>query len=392
MATEYCIACYRRKKYGWAFILGVAFCYNSVLLYFLRPSWGFATIFTAIPVVVSMFHVRRGFWLGSAIALASAVLAFCTLIVPEQYLIKKFDPTAARFLPGSIFIFHAKNVRNEMAWELAQGHPAYKAELLKPLIEAIDNELTSKHYPHYLNLGYDADRLLSDDSVRGILEGYFGDDTPGYNRFCYHYFLGAWRHRPGEMLRVFAGQMRTFVVCSISFRGPFETRLSNRIRIGEAAQGSIDSLTIPWFPKNLPHFNEYLRFWPTLVASEEIWAQCLPAVAVHIFFRLLFSPVLYLSIALLIASRRRPNHPWVRGVPTDSLWFGLYLYSFAFWNTLSYALTVTTEISRYMLSQLSFSLLFEAWVLLVLLEHFRQCQDRKRQGVLPAKANTESPV
>ena len=368
LAAEFCRACYQRRAVTAAFLYGAALIYTSVLIYYLKPAWGFATVFATAPVIVSLFSGRARLGYKIAVCVVPVVLVLVTLVIPEKRLLEKYDPWAARFLPGSIFVYHAPAMRDEIEWELARdGSPAYAPPFLVQIVEMIDQEIAAKHNRHYPTLGFDPELLMRADSVYGALHQRFGADNKSYNAFCWHYYLGAWRHRPVAMLAAVAKQMKTFVVNSVFWKGPFEKDNADRIRIAESARLSILSLSTEAIPANYRPYADYVKFWKALEHSGVTWKQWRFVSWLHGILQVAYS----FSLALTLLGVARVGVSLWRGpAPCTSLlyaWlFGLYLFSYNFWNTLSIAATISTEIRRYLLSQLSFTLLAEAWAILLL--------------------------
>ena len=418
LAAQYYRLFYQRRKFGLAFLVGTALAFNSVLVYFLKPAWGFATLGALAPVIVSMFGLKKRFIYGVGIVFVAGALAYLALWAPEQRLIRAYDPSSPKFLPATLFVYHAPMVRDEIAAELKQpGTLRFSRDFMEDVVKLIDENQKTGDARCFPFIGFNPELLMSKDTFFGMLDRTFWKSAAPGAEFCWHFYLAAWRHQPVRMLAAIVKQMK--IPNSSQWRGPFQC-FDAELRISDRARCTLDSLAPTTVSKPYPPFENFVAFWEMRCNSKDILRQSPKVAVIHERMRMSYEGLvggcILLALGVTLGFLWKPVHNgaligcvwllvglssllfwknfmialaastkvsryvsqflslstaigfWRDGVGialVGCAWWAVYLYSLSFWNTLTVALTVSTEYNRYLWGQMSFTLLANAWAILL---------------------------
>lgn len=134
------------------------------------------------------------------------------LIVLQQFF-SRGDDVTKRFLPQTLFAFHAKIIQAQMRADLNNGAvPPESRAWLQSACDDLENEIRRTHalQPNaYRRLGYDADYLKSvPDAVLARWHRELGD--PSYLQFLGYWYRHSLVNRPLAFARKVAQQMAVF--------------------------------------------------------------------------------------------------------------------------------------------------------------------------------------
>lgn len=379
LATEYCISFYLKQNLRAAFFQGAGLVGMAILLYFIKPAFGLGVGIAIVPVLVSCLQLK-GRWAYRIGILALPILLMGSAVwYPEKVLVERYDQASGTFLSKHLFAFHAHVLRKEIADELEGRIPlAYDRQLMEKIAALMDKTLTTKS-PHFPSLGYDADYFIYSPSVVEALMVYFKADTAQFNRFCIHYYLSGWRHYPLQMLKKVGWQMQVFYF----HKTPFDTQ-TRTLETSQRATRSL--LAVKKMEKPLPVLDRYIAGNEQLVGSKKVWKQ-LSFVSflnkVLSWLYLLCAGAAVLVTASWVWSPRKPRGTW----KPASLWF-LYLMGYGFFNTLTVCIVHTVDVSRYVKTQLTYSLLAVGCGVLLL----GMVWQRRQKSHLVAAGESTAPI
>ena len=364
LAAQYCRLFYQKRNLGLAFVVGTVLAFDSALVYFLKPAWGFATVGVLAPVCVSLFQLKGRILYKIGIIVVPGLLAYFAFWAPEQRLIRAHDPLAARFLPAALFTYHAPMVRDEIVAELDRGGKLrYSKTFMESVVAMIDEQRKTGDARCFPSLGFNPELLMSNATFYGALEREFRGRYDAGAGFCRHYFLAAWCHQPGRMVSAVVTQMR--IPNSSVWRGPYQGH-DSELRIADYARQVQVSLSNTLVAKPYPPFERYLAFWKERRDSKDIWRQPKRVARIHEWLRKWYGRAVSFSLFFALGTTLYFRRKGIReAAPLGCAWWAVYLFSINFWNNLTIALTVSTEYNRYLWSQLSFTLLAEAWAILL---------------------------
>jgi hypothetical protein len=205
-----------RPSYLW---FGALNAFASFLLYMLKPSFGFATILTSLPVWICLILPSRP-WRERGILAAAAILPAALLLFLPEHVMKRSDPFSAVFLPETLLSAHAVLVEQQLGEDLASNAPlpfprpelqaAYDmlgAELAKaPQIVAEQEDTISSYKPDYLLLEY----IMYGNSFCVNFPAQMHLSPEQFGHFCMTLYLRALLHHPGGMVAQAKGQLALF--------------------------------------------------------------------------------------------------------------------------------------------------------------------------------------
>jgi hypothetical protein len=181
------------------------------LLASLKPSFSLTSLLIA-GCVGSLVVARTRLLAGKIMFFGSSAGVIVVLIAFQQFF-SRGDDVTKRFLPQTLFAFHAKIIQAQMRADLNKGAvPAESRAWLQSACDDLENEIrrTRALYPNvYRRLGYEPDYLVSvPDALLARWRRELGDP-------CYLQFLGYWyRHslvsRPLAFARKVGQQMAVF--------------------------------------------------------------------------------------------------------------------------------------------------------------------------------------
>jgi len=378
LACRYFIALRERRGAGIIFALGCAIVYNAFIVYSLKPAFGLAVGVAILPVLISLRLLKWPFAGKAALLAAPLYLVAVTLWLPEKKLIEAYDKGSDSFLPELLIAFHANIIRNEMDAELhGRAQCPFDKELVKTSLALIDQELQHPGARYRASLGFDADNLIYKHSLVEALKAYYKTDGCGFNQFCMHYYLAAWKHQPGKMITKVGRQMWNFWGGQF---GAFDNQGGLPILVNERAARSLECLD--WVDQPCPSFDHYLAANRTLLTSKQEWKQHLFMRLLHGFFNNAYFPLFLLTTAGAIGLAWKRPRQWAKANQLDRaiLWTA-YLFLFSFGNCLTVAIIHTTQVSRYTKNQLIFTLLAEASAILLVSILVEKWRERRAQSL-----------
>lgn len=200
-----------RRETAWRWGAGAVFVACVLLL--LRPAFGFAAVFTGVPVALAVL-VRDESWRGRwRLVGAPLTLAALTLFLPERQLAAR-DRFSVILMPAMRLAIHADLVRAQMATDLArpEGPPRYDRAWLEALKARLDQSFEHSARPgnRWPFFGFNADYLVA---VEPFHEGSFAHDAAGdqaLREFCNYYYFRTCLHQPGAMLRKIVRELGHF--------------------------------------------------------------------------------------------------------------------------------------------------------------------------------------
>jgi hypothetical protein len=192
-------AFYVTRKVWTMFWTGLLMVVNAGLLYMLKPEYGFALAFSALPLVLALRTPGAGRRVACACLPLSAVLVFALFFSPQKRLTQAFRPNATPFLPKVLFSLHAKQIYPQL---LRQAETATDSrvflEALCAELKAVLDRPSKEGFCPYPTLGFDPDQIMYRSPIPKMLEKNFGGG-PGAAAFCYRAYFDAWIHQPLAM-------------------------------------------------------------------------------------------------------------------------------------------------------------------------------------------------
>jgi len=345
--------------------LGALNVFVAFLVYMAKPSFGFATLFSTLPVWVSLFlpgaPAREKVLLTGASILPSLLILF----LPEQIL-KKSDPWNGMFLPETLFSVHAPIILQQMNEDLAGTAPlSYPRPIIQAAHDLLAVELDKaahitipKTYP---SLGFNPDYLMYEDSFCRRFPHQVHFDAKAMERFCMTYYLRALRHHPGVIASKVLRQLGLFY----SARNPAYA-LGKAMDLSDMQYARVDRLmqsTSALGPNN-PAVARYVATCNKLATESIVIPQARRFVEwLHFFSNnyLDLLAVALLSPALLLFPHPRAH--FLLLVPAL-----LLAYSYNFGNSLTIALVHSLEVARYVRIQLIFTVFAQCLSIYLILE------------------------
>ncbi len=326
------------------FFGGAALVYDAILLYFIKPAWGFGVLFAILPVLVIEGRVV----FKVSVLLVPMFIAYWTLQVPERRLVEKYDPRADRFLPSLLLSVHADMIRDEMARDLT-AVPATERQVLEKVIALIDAEIR-RNAPNSSKLAVNPDVFLyGKDNVCALLEDHFKNDIAAYRAFCFSYYKKAWQHQPVKMSRKALRQLYAFY--SWENQG-YDASMKAVISDKDTAVRTMNALKD--LPVPCPPYDSYRAASGGLEKSKGYWRQFIPVS--------LLSMILYGCFPFVILCGVLVSCFWRNAL---SYWT-LYFCSYNFGNCLTIAVVHNMQVGRYVKNQLIFTVLSECCALLLI--------------------------
>ena len=351
---------------GNAWLVGAANIFNTALIYFLKPSFGFAAGFAVLPAVFFLG------WGGASLRfrlgmVAVPTLAAILLLWLPEHLLKQADPITELFLPETLLTVHAAVICDQMREDLVDNETQpYSADWLTGVYLSLEHELavaSEAEQTPYPSLGFNPDYLMYGHS---ICQQLYTDLGPaGAITFCNHYFLRAWEERPGPMLANSWRQMRIFYGANCP-----AYRFANEVDLAVPYRAANKVFDYPIYQSQMqlsPLGRAYLADCRRLQSTPNLLVQ--PR-----FLRFLsrhaaqhYLPILLGTLAVMVAVGCLPA--WRRAflLPGAIL---LLFFSYNFGNCLTIAFVHSLDGGRYTANQLAFTLLAQFAAVVFLAETF----------------------
>jgi len=375
--VEFVVA--RRRLLNQQHAIFVAACnlFVGFFLYYLKAYFWLVTCLSTIPAWIILFDqklilTRMILWLGG-----SAILVVTLLVVPEERL-SQSDPVSRTFLPTTLFVIHAKIIRNQIARDVDRGvNVPYSTEFLRSTLQLLDTEiLASKHTKKYQSLGFDPDYLMNEnsfcDKFGALLQN--GDTSIQQTKFYYHYFFRAWTHRPARMLAKIGSQLAIFYD-GRHWRSPYKA--ARQLSLNRFYQRNCEVFEATQYVSNMdyPPLKHFLEKSQELSGTEETLFH---PIAIHwvnyLLARTLSLTIILLGIAasfvLWNTTRRQAYGPFL-GVTA-------LMFCYSLGTNLGVAIIHSLEVERYITNQLIYCVLPQCMTLYIVGEI--TCLLWKRRG------------
>ncbi len=344
-----CVLLTRREERT-PFFLGVVLIFDAVLLYMLKPAWGFSVVFCCLPVGYSLVVARESLLRKLLIAMVSVGLSAGLLLYPEKVL-ERTDSSSGVFLPKLLFAMHANLIHDQMLSDVANhADVPYDRAWLAATAASLSVEI-EKSKPGRRTLGFDPDYLIYEHSICDEITRHFEghpDELAGF--FKYYYVRTALR-KPFAMTKKVLVQIGVFYSFSSSMyrTGP--------INVAEEYKKSLEILN-----GNL-NYSPLIRGWSSLCSQATGARQLRNApVMILVIHIIRFLHVFLLAGALVLCAFAMKGRLLLLAL------LDLLIYSYSFGNNLTVAVVHTLEVNRYVQNEFSFVLFLHFITILLLLE------------------------
>lgn len=194
-------------------VLGAAGFIVTIIVYKLKPSFGFAVAFANLPLAVSIFCAGMSWRLKFAMIGVAGAISFFALLLPE-HIAKRSDAISARFLPETLLVIHADLIRDQLEKDIADKISApFLPDLRKDLLARLDLLLPLARKPEnrpFRGLGFNPDYLMYVDNVLHPLLPRKAEGALLRARIGYYCYFRTWRRQPLAMLRKIVIQLGFF--------------------------------------------------------------------------------------------------------------------------------------------------------------------------------------
>ena len=373
-------AWYDERAAARASIYAGASFFTSVLAYAVKPSFGFAVVFTLLPVgFVLAGALRRGGWRAatplSGALFVGGLAAWFLLILPERELARS-DGLNAIFLPETLLTIHAGPIARQLNQDAQDGVATpFARPWLLTATAFLNQELAKAREPSqkpYPTLGYNPDYLMyAPDSFCHWL--YAQLPAPQISRFCFYGYRRAWLHQPGAMLSKVVRQLGQFY----SFHCPAFRSATSTV-VGVSYQKTLAFVRAPDDRAQLVRYapaRAYLAAVEGMGGSTRRFRTPPLLVAADLVASGVSLPLLLVFLAACgaLASRKLRPH---RTLLVPGLVLGL-IYAVGFGNCLTVAVVHALSVHRYTLNLLVYAAPCEAATVAWLWELFL---DLRRHG------------
>jgi len=353
------------------FFLGTAIVFSAVLLYMLKPAWGFSLFFSSLPVWVAVALGKEPWWRRLLLVATPLFLAVALLLLPEKIL-ERTDSMSEVFLPRLLFAMHGNLIRDQMLDDLASRAPVpYDTAWLASVAASLSTEI-EKSKPGRRTLGFDPDYLIyQKGSTCDQIAAHFSGHPHEQASFLMYYYLRAAEKRPFAMAGKVLAQMGVFYSFNSSMyrSGPLDVAAEYRHSVVVLNGSSVSSspLVAPWRAR--------CAEWgarATLLRNGHFTKFILR------LLRVLHVPLLAAAIilpAIVLSSGK------LRGPLLGLALLDLLLYSYSFGNNLTVAIVHTLEVNRYVQNEFAFVLFLHFVTILLLVEICLRIREKRADRV-----------
>src|SRR5205814_8503059 len=138
-----------------------------------------------------------------------------------EQILAQSDPLAKWWLPTTLFTIHANLIAEQMDEDVARGHCGpHGCHWLHDLSASLHEEIEkSRHLPRlWRSLGFDADYLMYEGSVRRWRDRFFDGNTDKQLDFEMSYYLRTLRMHPD---RIAAKVIKQMAQCYLGYKQSF---------------------------------------------------------------------------------------------------------------------------------------------------------------------------
>ena len=194
-----------------AVIYGTAIGVSAFLLASLKPSFTLMALFAVAPVIWLIVNAKGNF-AGKLAFFAITVPIIVALTLTEHYH-RRNDQIVKMFLPETLFVIHAKIIREQMAADLRNGQTdIYSPAWLRVACDDLEREIQRTHNLYsrvFPVLGFEPDYLkVGADSLLSRWRRQLGNER--VLRFLKYWYWHSVAHRPFAFIDKIAGQLRVF--------------------------------------------------------------------------------------------------------------------------------------------------------------------------------------
>jgi hypothetical protein len=348
-----------------AVIYGTAIGVSAFLLASLKPSFTLMALFAVAPVIWLIVNAKGNF-AGKLAFFAITVPIIVALTLTEHYH-RRNDQVVKMFLPETLFVIHAKIVREQMAADLRNGQTdIYSPAWLRVACNDLEREIQRTHnlYPRVFPvLGFEPDYLkVGADSLLNRWRRQLGDER--FLRFLKYWYWHSLAHRP----LAFAGKVARQLGVFYSTDCPaFSVRKIFRLAPRFYAQ-SLSALSQPrslQFLSKIPAGIAFLERTQTLRFSSVVVRQNKLAQIGRVCCARSYLAILLISL---------PLAGWFvlkRSSSGESKWpafLVVLLYSTSFGNVFGISVIHSMEVARYSTVLFIAALFAELWAIRWLIE------------------------
>jgi hypothetical protein len=346
------------------------------LLASLKPSFSLTSLLIVGSVGSLVLGLKR--MLAGKIVFFGASAAVIVILIVLQQFFSRGDEVTKRFLPQTLFAFHAKIIQAQMRADLNNGAVPLESRVwLESACDDLDSEIRRTHalYPtKYRRLGYEPDYLVSGpDALLARWNRELGD--PSYLQFLGYWYRHSLVGRPLAFARKVAQQMAVFYSLDCPAFGAHR-RLSLDYNASLAALSNPTSRRLlAQFPAGVSFVErtEHLRSSDTAIDEIGMVRSC------EKFCRRSYLSLLVLTLAVAGWLFLKPEHS-AGGLAPVFLVLGFYAANLG--NVLGISVIHSMEVGRYSAVQFIAALFAQFWAIRWLME----LGLTKRASLMPADA------
>ena len=346
-------------------VYGIAVAINAFLLVSLKPSFTLMALFAVAPVIWLVVNAKSNLT-GTATFFAVSVPIIVALTLTEHNL-RRNDQTVKTFLPESLFVIHAKIIREQMAADLKIGETdIYSPAWLQVACNDLESEIQRTHnlYPRVFPvLGFEPDYLkVGADSLLNRWRRELGDER--FLRFLKYWYWHSVAHRPFAFIDKIAGQLGVFYSTNCP---AFSARKAWPLSFRSYA-GSLSALSQPQslqLLSKLPAGSAFLEHTQALRFSDIVVHQNKGVQICHVCYARTYLAILLISVPLAVWFMFK------RSGSEESKWPAfvvIFFYSANFGNVFGISVVHTMEVWRYSTVLFIAALFAQLWAIRWLIE------------------------
>ena len=348
-----------------AVIYGTAIGVSAFLLASLKPSFTLMALFAVAPVIWLIVNAKGNF-AGKLAFFAITVPIIVALTLTEHYH-RRNDQIVKMFLPETLFVIHAKIIREQMAADLRNGQTdIYSPAWLRVACDDLEREIQRTHNLYsrvFPVLGFEPDYLkVGADSLLSRWRRQLGNER--FLRFLKYWYWHSVAHRPFAFIDKIAGQLRVFYSTNCpAFSARKVWPLSSRSYAGSLSALS-QSQSLQLLSK-MPAGSAFLEHTQALRFSDIVVHQNKGVQICHVCCARTYLAILLISV---------PLAGWFmfkRSGSEESKWTAflvIFFYSANFGNVFGISVVHTMEVWRYSTVLFIAALFAQLWAIRWLIE------------------------
>ena len=357
LAVQFASCAFVEKRRWPAVGAGIGIAFSSILLASAKPSFAMAGAVALVPV--GIFFLKRG-WFREKMALAGGMMLSAALLVIPEHFLSRDDEQSRTFLPVTLFVNHAKIIRDQMADDLERGAPVpYSRDWLGRIHERLSDEITKADAARS---GHPSDHLMyGENSIATHLRQEFKNNVSALCAFYWYYYGRIWRERPFAVLE----KIRTRMAFFYSQMCPAYNR-DKSLHLADGYEQGTLVFSLPSYPELWTSYApavDFVRRTEALGRSAPIIRQPAPLRLALSFLAGAYRPVLLgtivIAVAFLFQREYRRRLGWLVVLVA-------FVYSYNAASCLEVAILTSLDVRRYVAVQMFFTLLaqfFAFWFL-----------------------------